>query len=228
MATTIETLKSDPLVASVTAYATAYMQNYDSSHDWAHIQRVVGLAHHLYEKAPNKDSLDLRTIHLAALLHDVGDRKYIKPTEDPTNIISSLLLSFSSSTSPVTPEFASKIQKICQGVSFSSEVKNGTDHVLSLISEHPELAIVQDADRLDAIGGVGIARMFTFGGAKKARSLQASVDHIDEKLIKLGGMMKTEEGKRLARERTRRLEVLKGWWDEETAFAKGVEGVWGE
>ncbi|KAK3988653.1 hypothetical protein QBC44DRAFT_329054, partial [Cladorrhinum sp. PSN332] len=198
----MNTFRNDPLVQQVTSYVKEYMQNYDSSHDFHHITRVVNLAHHIYAHSPNKSSgLDLRTIHLSALLHDVGDRKYILPGQDPTTLISSLLASFS-----CPADLAEKIQSICLGVSYSSEIKD-PQKVVKLIEEYPELAVVQDADRLDAIGAVGIARMFTFGGAKRARSLQGSMDHLDEKLVKLEDMMKTEVGRMMARERTERLEM---------------------
>jgi len=71
----MDTFEDDPLVQAVTAYVKAYMSNYDASHDWSHILRVVGLARHIYSQSENRADLDLRVIQLAALLHDVGDRK---------------------------------------------------------------------------------------------------------------------------------------------------------
>lgn len=112
---------------------------------------------------------------------------------------------------------AKKIQTICQNVSYSSEIKNPA-HVTAVISEYPELAVVQDADRLDAIGAVGIGRMFTYGGAKTGRSLDESMQHFDDKLLRLEGMIKTDVGRELARERTERLRVFKEWWGQEVAF----------
>jgi uncharacterized protein len=109
---------------------------------------------------------------------------------------------------------AEKIQTICLGVSYSSEIKNPS-RVLELISEHPELAVVQDADRLDAIGAVGIGRTFAFGGAKN-RPMEETMRHFDEKLVLLEGMMKTDTGRRMAKERTDRLRLMQEWWDAET------------
>jgi len=71
----MDTFSDDPLVQSVTDYVKEYMSNYDASHNWDHIERVVGLARYIYSKSANKADLDLRVIHLSALLHDVGDRK---------------------------------------------------------------------------------------------------------------------------------------------------------
>lgn len=109
-------------------------------------------------------------------------------------------------------------------MSYSKEIKD-PERVRRLIGEHPELAVVQDADRLDAIGAVGLGRMFTFGGAKTGRPMGESMEHLDEKLLLLEGMMKTVEGRRLARERTQRLRTFKEWWGEEAGFGREVEGV---
>jgi uncharacterized protein len=84
-----------------------------------------------------------------------------------------------------------------------------------LIEEHAELAVVQDADRLDAIGAVGIGRAFAFGGAKN-RAMDNTIEHFEEKLVRLEGMMKTAEGRKLARQRTERIELMQSWWREET------------
>ena len=83
-----------------------------------------------------------------------------------------------------------------------------------VLLQHPELAIVQDADRLDAIGAVGIGRTFSYG-ATRGKGMEETLRHFEEKLEKLQGMMKTAEGKRLARVRAERLRVFRGWWVDE-------------
>ena len=203
----------DALIAKVTGYVKDYMSNYDPSHDFNHIQRVVHLAHRIQAASPLDASRSIVT--LCALLHDVGDKKYLKPGEDPSRLVHDLLASLG------CPEpLAAKVQTICLGVSYSSEIKDPA-RVEALVKEHPELAIVQDADRLDAIGAVGVGRAFTFGGAKN-QSMERTIVHFEEKLIHLEDMMKTDMGRQLARERTERIQSMQQWWQEET---EGIESL---
>lgn len=214
------------LIPKVTAFVEKYMSNYDGSHDFNHIRRVVGLAHLIYkeinaqrEESPmfdEEEDLDLHVITLAALLHDVGDKKYLQPGQEGNTLVLSTLLSFGA-----PEELAVKVQRIVLGVSYSSEIKD-PPAVTALIQKYPELAVVQDADRLDAIGAVGIGRTFTFGGAKGARSMADTLEHFNEKLEKLESMMKTAPGKKMAKQRTQRLKEFKGWWAEEQKEAEGL------
>jgi uncharacterized protein len=204
----------EALIAKATEYSKAYMANYDGSHDFNHIKRVLNLALTIYERQrEHNPSLSRGIITLAALLHDVGDKKYLKPGEDSSRLVSDALTSLGADS-----QLADKVQAICSGVSYSTEVKDPA-HTAGLVSAHPELAVVQDADRLDAIGAVGIGRAFAFGGAKN-RAMGQTMEHFDEKVLRLEGMMKTHAGREMARERTERLRVMKGWWEEET---KGAE-----
>lgn len=196
----------ETLIAKVTDYVRDYMSHYDGSHDFRHIQRVVHLARLIQASQP---TTSLQLVTLAALLHDVGDRKYLKPGEDASRLVSTVLISFGAEEA-----LAEKVQTICLGVSYSSEAKDPA-RVAALVAEHPELAVVQDADRLDAIGAVGIGRTFAFGGAR-GRTLEDTIDHFEEKLMKLEGMMKTDLGRRMARERTERLQQMQEWWRLET------------
>ncbi|KAL2157382.1 hypothetical protein VTH06DRAFT_6200 [Thermothelomyces fergusii] len=211
----MDAFPDDALVQAVTSQVSAYMQNYDASHSWDHIERVVAMAHHIYARSDPafRSKLDLRTIHLAALLHDVGDRKYLKPGEDPATQVQTLLLAHS-----CPPDLAARVQTICSAVSYSAE-RADPERVASVVAAHPELAVVQDADRLDALGAVGIGRMFTYGGAKTARSMADTMAHLDEKLLRLEGMMKTDVGRAVARARTERLVEFRRWWDQETRLA---------
>lgn len=214
------------LIPKVTAFVEKYMSKYDGSHDFNHIKRVVGLAHLIYKEINSQreadpthgggEELDLHVITLAALLHDVGDKKYLEPGQDGNTLVLATLLGFGA-----PEDLAVKVQRIVLGVSYSSEVKDPAQ-VTAMIAKYPELAVVQDADRLDAIGAVGIGRTFTFGGAKGARNMGETIEHFEEKLEKLEAMMKTAPGRRLARERTKRLKTFKSWWEEEQREAEGL------
>jgi HD superfamily phosphodiesterase len=176
---------------------------------------------------------DATVVTLAALLHDIGDRKYLPcstindpsiPPEatDPKTMVQHALLSAGADAS-----LASRVQTIVTNVSFTNEKKN-PKKVRRLIEEegYRELAIVQDADRLDAIGAVGIGRCFTFLGAQGKKHvppggecvMDETIEHFVEKLEKLEGMMKTETGRKMAKVRTERLRIFRGWWEEETGF----------
>lgn len=206
----------DELIQSVSSYVKEYMSQYDPSHDYNHIERVHRLALLILDKENQSDTgskphYDKTLLTLGALLHDVGDRKYLLPGQDSTTLVRDVLLERG-----CPADLADKVQDLVLHVSFSSEKKD-PQKVLDKIASIPELAIVQDADRLDAIGAVGIARCFTFGGAKmSARGLSGCVDHFEEKLELLEGMMKTGTGRQLARERTERLKIFRGWWESET------------
>lgn len=194
--------------------------HFDSSHDFAHVQRVVRHAMHILAVEQRLDPTtryDPTVVTLAALFHDLNDRKYLTRTvmfasdiEDPETQVKRVLLRLGA-----TQQLARKVQIIVKNVSYTNEMLDPA-HNRGVVLQHPELAIVQDADRLDAIGAIGIGRVFTYGGAKApARGMQGSADHFVEKLEKLEGMMKTAEGRRLAKIRTERLREFRGWWEEE-------------
>ena len=194
--------------------------HFDSSHDFAHVQRVVRHALHILDSEQRLNPTtryDATVVTLAALFHDLNDRKYPARTvkfaadiEDPETQVKRVLLRLGASQ-----ELARKVQVIVKNVSYTNEMLDPA-HTRGVILQHPELAIVQDADRLDAIGAVGIGRVFTYGGAKApSRGMQGSVKHFGEKLEKLEGMMKTAEGRRLAMVRSERLRMFREWWEDE-------------
>lgn len=204
------------LERDIQSFVAEYMNQFDPSHDYAHIQRVLHLAQHIQalEQARKPQlNYDTQLITLASLLHDIGDHKYQQD----------LLLQGSSSKTAeavliqhgAEPDLARRVQRLVSHVSYSAEVKD-PESVQRALIELPELAVVQDADRLDALGAVGIARCFAYAGARRgAEGLEGAIRHFGEKLGRLKGLMKTEAGREMAEERARRLEVFKGWWDEE-------------
>ncbi|KAI8960960.1 hypothetical protein F5Y11DRAFT_245468 [Daldinia sp. FL1419] len=205
------------LVSSVTEYVRSYMANYDGSHDFNHIERVVGLAKYLHEHSAGTATRDSQVVILSALLHDVGDKKYLKPGEDASTLVYELLLS-----KGAAEKLAKRVQIICLGVSYSSEIKDPA-RVQDLIKSYPELAVVQDADRLDAMGAIGIGRVFTFTGAQTKESMANSIQHFHDKLLKLESMMKTDIGRGIARAKTKKMREFLIWWDQETAFSKRLQ-----
>lgn len=260
----IFSLTGDPLVEAVTAAVRVHMSQYDASHDFNHIRRVVGLSRHLwqsYNHSAHSAPADQRVVVLAALLHDVGDRKYIKSAEyapvsdNEVQAIDALVQDTPYADDPGARATAAVFHRcarsvpsqvvegekedivalgrhvilVCQNVSWSAE--NRTDAtreaVEALAAKVPELAIVQDADRLDSLGAVGVARCFAYGakagvgGKAQGRSLDDSLDHFDEKLVLVAKQMKTREGTRLAEERTLRLQMVQTWFRDEASFAVG-------
>ncbi|MCJ1404616.1 hypothetical protein MMC11_007842 [Xylographa trunciseda] len=219
------------LIARVKEFVKNYMSQpqYDASHDYNHILRVLALAQHILsiEQATNPSvSYDPTIVTLAALMHDVGDHKYL-PTiisgggsDDPNTLVKTTLINLGA------PLFQARyVQSIVKSVSYSHEIRDPA-HVRGVLLQHPELAIVQDADRLDALGAVGIGRTFTYTGAKGKRTddgMQETIRHFEDKLERLTEMMKTGEGKRLAKERTQRLKVFKEWWEEENAMSMKLD-----
>jgi len=120
-------------------------------------------------------------------------------------------------------DIASKVAAITPFISYTAETTNKAGFA-SAFALYPELAIVQDADRLDAIGATGIGRAFTYGGAKcKEGGMADTLKHVEEKLIKLEGSMKTPEGKRLSIVRAERLRIYGRWWLEEMRMVGMVE-----
>lgn len=206
--------ENSDLYMGIYKYVEQYMSKFDMSHDFNHVLRVLALAKHIMSeelKANPWKKFHKQAIILSTLLHDVGDSKYAAPEENSEHIIEELLQKHG-----CPPRFVSKVALIVQHVSYSNEVKR-PQLVKAILGAHPELAIVQDADRLDAIGAIGIGRTFAYGAAKAPdRSLEGSLDHFTEKLEKIEGMMKTETGKRMARERTQRLQDFRQWWEDES------------
>lgn len=216
----------EKLIAETEAYVKAYMNHYDASHNYRHIQRVRSLALKIENgqrllnlkrrsepSEKNSYDYDIDLIILASLLHDVGDKKYASPNKNEDDkLIASFLIGKGASE-----ELARKVERIAMHVSYSSEIKD-PQNVLDVIAQIPELAIVQDADRLDALGAVGIGRTFTFGGAR-GREMEETIQHFEDKLENLEARMKTETGRAMAKERTRRIKQFRSWWVEETGNA---------
>lgn len=175
-------MKEHNIINSAEEYIKTLFAHDCGGHDAEHSLRVYRNAMRIAETETDCDRL---IVALAALLHDADDHKLFQ-TEHNENARTFLA---KHQIDDATTEY---ICDVINGISFS---KNR-----GVRPETLEGKIVQDADRLDAIGAVGIARAFAFGGERK-RPLSDSVQHFYDKLLLLKDEMNTEEGKRLAETR---------------------------
>lgn len=178
-----------------------------TGHDYFHIERVVKNALQI----ARKEKADLFLTELTAWLHDVGDHKLNQGVDRSEEQITSILTQLK-----VRGEIIAAVIENVSQISFS---KGKT-------AESMEARIVQDADRLDALGAIGLARVFAFGGSKQreihnpGNPGQTSIQHFYDKLLKLKDKMNTTAGKAMAIERHRYLEdflqqFYKEWNGEE-------------
>ncbi|MEI5907279.1 HD domain-containing protein [Bacillus spongiae] len=188
----------------VEQFVRELLKNDFSGHDWYHIDRVRTLALKIVneEQIGNPD-----IVEYAALLHDVADKKLVNEATGAKWLEQAL------TKVPLLDEDKKHIKEIVMNISYNG----GNEKKLHSI----EGEIVRDADRLDAIGAIGIARVFAYGGSKgqaifdpkvKVREEMSeeeyrndktsSVHHFYEKLFKLKDLMTTKTGKRIAEERT--------------------------
>ncbi|KAJ3185774.1 hypothetical protein HDU85_001134 [Gaertneriomyces sp. JEL0708] len=213
-----------PLIEATVQFVKKELAGNDPSHDWDHIQRVYNTAKTL-ASSEGLSAAQITVVELGALLHDVGDWKYAKDGQSGEELVRAFL----HSRDDVTPEVTEHVVAIVKGVGFNHELGVSTGLDVS-----KELAVVQDADRLDAIGAIGIARTFSYGAVKGAplydpailprenftqneykSSNGKNINHFYEKLLKLKGKMKTESGRRMAEKRHAFMELyLQTFLDE--------------
>ncbi|HEY4602470.1 MAG TPA: HD domain-containing protein [Cerasibacillus sp.] len=169
-------------------YVYDLFSNDTTGHDFFHLQRVALMA----EMIAEKEGADSFLCRIAAWLHDVGDHKLFSRPQEALLEMESFLYNIHFTEADVK-----QIILAIRDVSFS---KGRTPHTI-------EGKIVQDADRLDAIGAIGIARTFAYGGAKgqpiydPINPKQTSIDHFFTKLIHLKELLHTQAAIQLANER---------------------------
>jgi uncharacterized protein len=201
-------MKPDESIAKTVEFVKATLQNAEGGHDWWHIQRVWSLAKTIAEKEVGADML---VVELAALLHDIADAKFHGGDE---TIAPRKAADFLASLG-IAPEIIAHVRQIIENISFKNSFAQAAPTFDSL-----ELRIVQDADRLDALGAIGIARTFNYGGfrnreiynpdippdlhlSKEAykNSTAPTINHFYEKLLLLKDKMNTPTGKIMAEQR---------------------------
>lgn len=199
-------MEHDVLIEKTVAFAKSRLKDFDGGHDWYHTERVWKLAKTIREKEQNGDLL---VIELAALLHDIADSKF---HDGPEELGGELAYEYMISEG-VDLARAKHVKDIINYMSFKSRNKE-------IPISSVEFQIVQDADRIDAIGAIGIARAFNYGGFKNRElhdpekaiqeydSIEAykksdapTINHFYEKLFLLKGLMNTNSGKVIAEDR---------------------------
>ncbi|MFA5420280.1 MAG: HD domain-containing protein [Bacteroidales bacterium] len=193
------------LIEAATEFVKNQLRNAEGGHDWWHVYRVWKLA----KTIGFAEGADGLVVELGALLHDIADAKFNDGDESLGPEMARRFLV----DQGVDRKVIDQVEAIVRDISFKNTFGSEVQRTL-------ELDVVQDADRLDAIGAIGIARTFNYGGYqgnvmydphlpprvnmtkeeyKKGKS--TTINHFYEKLLLLKDMMKTETGKRLAEER---------------------------
>lgn len=198
-------MNENDLIENAEQFVKSRLSGEGTGHDWWHVVRVINVAKLIHEV----EGGDWLTIKLTLLLHDVGDRKVINQDHDDYSIAEDFLVG-----SHADPPRIEAVMSIIKTMSFSKSF----DEIEK--NDSIEFKIVQDADRLDAIGAIGIGRAFAFGGSrsrllydpdytpqlfessddyKKAEG--STIHHFYEKLFLLKENLNTQTAKRIAGER---------------------------
>lgn len=198
-------MQEQDLIQKTAIFVKETLQNSESGHNWFHIERVWKNAIHIGKA----EHVNMLVVQLAALLHDIADSKFY----DGDETIGPKMARNFLAAEKVDEFIIDHVVKIMENMSFRS----GYDQPAF---RSAELQVVQDADRLDAIGAIGIARAFHFGGYKNReiydpaippdlnmskeaykKSTAPTINHFYEKLLLLQDKMNTVTGKKMAAER---------------------------
>ena len=198
-------MNEQQIIRQTISFVKQTLQGAEGGHDWWHIERV----HNNTKNIAATEPVNIFIAELGALLHDIADAKF---NDGDENIGPQKAKEFLQSLS-VDEKIIDQVENIIRNISF----KGG--NFTSTFSS-PELAVVQDADRLDAMGAIGIARAFNYGGFKNReiynptippdmqmdkeaykKSNAPTLNHFYEKLLLLKDKMNTNTGKKMAAER---------------------------
>ena len=196
---------SQNLIQNTIDFVKEKLEGAEAGHDWFHMERVWKLS----KKIATAETCNLKVVELSALLHDIADPKFHDGDETLALKISNEFLQ----SQNVSAEIIEQVLFIIKNISFKN--RGEMPAILPV-----ELQIVQDADRLDAIGAIGIARTFNFGGFKNnlmydpeispklnqtkneyKKSNGMTINHFYEKLLMLKDLMNTKEAKKIAEQR---------------------------
>lgn len=204
-------MNKSQVLKNIEDFVKESLKNAEGGHDWFHIQRVWRNA----KLIAKTETADLFIVELGALLHDIADSKFHNGNETIGPKVASEFLK----KQQVSAEIITQVVKIIENVSF----KGGN---VSQDFNSIELKIVQDADRLDALGAIGVARTFNYGGFKERAlydpeikprlnmskeeykaSSAPTINHFYEKLLLLKDRMNTKTGKEIAQKRHEFMEL---------------------
>ena len=212
-------IKGEEIINKTITFVKQTLKNADGSHDWWHIHRVWKTTKFILKN----EKANILICELAALLHDIADHKFHNGDETiGAKKAKEFLVSLK-----LENYIIDEIVKIIENISFLGGHKKSNYY-------SKEFAIVQDADRLDAIGAIGIARTFAYGGYKKREiynpdikpninmskeeyknSTAPTINHFYEKLLFLKDKMNTKTGKEIAEGRHKFMEqFLKQFYNE--------------
>jgi len=198
-------MNQDKIIEQTVEFVKAVLADAEGGHDWWHIYRVWKSARQIAQF----ESVDLFVVELGALLHDIADSKFHGGDESVGPQKARAFLK----SLHVDEDVIVHIENIISNISF----KGGNQEQQF---KSAELDVVQDADRLDALGAIGIARTFNYGGHKNReiynpeikpnlkmtkeeykKSMAPTLNHFYEKLLLLKDRMNTEAGRRMAEQR---------------------------
>ena len=199
-------MTNNSIIEATKNYVRATLKDAEGGHDWFHTLRVYHNAI-LISKGEKVDAL---AVALGALLHDIADSKF----HDGDDTIGPKMAREFLFKHNVDSFVIEQVIKIIENISFNKSLEEGEKFT------SPELDVVQDADRLDAIGAIGIARCFNYGGFKNRAlfdpsikpnmsmtkeeyktSTAPTINHFYEKLLLLSDKMNTKTGRRIAKQR---------------------------
>ena len=209
------------IIENTIAFVKKALKNAEGGHDWFHIERVYNNALLIAKD----ERVDTFIVALGALLHDIADAKFYEGDE---SIGPKMAKDFLKKQN-VSETLIQKIESIIRNISFKNSLDKTNVSPLT-----PELQVIQDADRLDALGAIGIARAFNYGGFKNRvlfnpsikpkmkqskeeykKSKAPTINHFYEKLFLLKDKMNTKTGKKMALKRHEYMEhFLKQFYKE--------------
>lgn len=207
----VQSMNTQATIRKTVSFVKERLSQEGTGHDWWHIERVWNNAKFINKK----EKADQFIIDLAVLLHDVGDRKVIGQKEDDYTIAEDFLRK-----NNIDDDVVGDVMFIIKNMSFSSSLSKKRNDVSK------EFQVVQDADRLDALGAIGIARLFAYGGSRqrplydptrKAQKINtkanyrkpnsSSFHHFYEKILLLKDLMNTKTAASIATKRHRYIEA---------------------